>query len=171
MTTNTPSFAYMPLHECRILRVSNSPHLCELCTTLLVVAQHISLCTISSFAKRLACHEHHQVWLPMSSRSSNSAIPTFVRYVFFSSLFVLVVPLAQRIGHSSKCQSWMLALPSDPFLYISMSVSSERSRVLAALHATHLGPSRLHDKCFYMCLSRFDTKYHKLVSPKPPMVP
>nr|RRT70963.1 hypothetical protein B296_00019502 [Ensete ventricosum] len=47
MTTNTPSFAYMPLHECRILRVSNSPHLCELCTTLLVVAQHISLCTIS----------------------------------------------------------------------------------------------------------------------------
>ncbi|CAL9045200.1 unnamed protein product, partial [Musa banksii] len=31
------------------------------------------------FAKRLACLEHHQVKLSTLSRSSNSAIPTFVR--------------------------------------------------------------------------------------------
>ncbi|RWW70583.1 hypothetical protein BHE74_00021728 [Ensete ventricosum] len=33
MVTNTPSSVYKPLHEYRILRVSNFPHLCELCTT------------------------------------------------------------------------------------------------------------------------------------------
>ncbi|RWW67696.1 hypothetical protein BHE74_00024840 [Ensete ventricosum] len=46
MATNTPSSMYKPLHEYRILRVSNSPHLYELCTTLLVVAQHLTLCTV-----------------------------------------------------------------------------------------------------------------------------
>ncbi|RZS08436.1 hypothetical protein BHM03_00039431 [Ensete ventricosum] len=47
IATNTPSFAYKPLHEYRIHRVSNSPHLCELCTTLLFLMQHIPLFTIS----------------------------------------------------------------------------------------------------------------------------
>ncbi|RZR75274.1 hypothetical protein BHM03_00053494 [Ensete ventricosum] len=61
MTTNTPSSAYKPLHEYRILRVSNSPHLCELCTTLSVVGQHIPLCIISSFTKRPTSLEHRQV--------------------------------------------------------------------------------------------------------------
>ncbi|RWW71637.1 hypothetical protein BHE74_00020609 [Ensete ventricosum] len=83
MTTNIPSSAYKPLHEYRILRVSNSPHLCELCTTLLIVAQHIPLYTVSSFTKRPACLEHRQVWLLTSSRSSNSAIPIFMYYAFF----------------------------------------------------------------------------------------
>ncbi|RWW31454.1 hypothetical protein GW17_00003913 [Ensete ventricosum] len=41
MATNTPSSVYKPLHEYQIPRVSNSPHLCELCTTLSVVEQHI----------------------------------------------------------------------------------------------------------------------------------
>ncbi|RZR92341.1 hypothetical protein BHM03_00020614 [Ensete ventricosum] len=58
MATNTPSSVYKPLHEYRILRVSNSPHLCELCTTLSVVAQHLPLCTVSSFTKRPACLKH-----------------------------------------------------------------------------------------------------------------
>ncbi|RWV98554.1 hypothetical protein BHE74_00058206 [Ensete ventricosum] len=83
MATNTPSSVYKPLHDYRILRVSNSPHLCEPCTTLSVVTQHLPLCTVSSFTKHPACLEHHQVWLPTSSRSSNSAIPIFVRYAFF----------------------------------------------------------------------------------------
>ncbi|RWW45773.1 hypothetical protein BHE74_00048358 [Ensete ventricosum] len=61
MATNTPSFVYKPLHEYRILRVSNSPHLCELCTTLSVVTQHLPLCTVSSLTKHPACLEHHQV--------------------------------------------------------------------------------------------------------------
>ncbi|RWV98457.1 hypothetical protein GW17_00038693, partial [Ensete ventricosum] len=38
MDTNTPSSAYKSLHEYGILRVYNSPHLYELCTTLSVVA-------------------------------------------------------------------------------------------------------------------------------------
>ncbi|RZS19739.1 hypothetical protein BHM03_00052171 [Ensete ventricosum] len=54
MATSTPSYVYKPLHEYRILRVSNSPHLCGLCTTLSVVVQHLPLCTVSSFTKRLA---------------------------------------------------------------------------------------------------------------------
>ncbi|RRT31966.1 hypothetical protein B296_00059002 [Ensete ventricosum] len=37
-------------------------------------------------------------------------------------LLVLVVPLAQRVGHFSKCQIWMSAPLSDSFPYISMSV-------------------------------------------------
>ncbi|RWW54497.1 hypothetical protein BHE74_00038964 [Ensete ventricosum] len=96
MAANTPLSAYKPLHEYRILRVSNSSHLCELYITLSVVVQHIPLCTVSFFTKCLACLEHRQVWLPMSSRSSNSAIRIFVRYTFFvlPSLLVLVVPLA-----------------------------------------------------------------------------
>ncbi|RWW27839.1 hypothetical protein GW17_00007712 [Ensete ventricosum] len=52
--TNTPSSVYKPLHEYRILRVSNSPHLCELCTTLSVITQHLPLYTVSSFTKRPA---------------------------------------------------------------------------------------------------------------------
>ncbi|RWW46753.1 hypothetical protein BHE74_00047297, partial [Ensete ventricosum] len=54
MATNILSSVYKPLHEHRILRVSNSPHLCELCTTLSVVTQHLPLCTVSSFTKRPA---------------------------------------------------------------------------------------------------------------------
>ncbi|RWV82791.1 hypothetical protein GW17_00055675, partial [Ensete ventricosum] len=37
MGTNTMSSVYKPLDEYRSLRVSNSPHLCELCTTLTVI--------------------------------------------------------------------------------------------------------------------------------------
>ncbi|RWW29615.1 hypothetical protein GW17_00005858 [Ensete ventricosum] len=37
MATNTSSSVYERLREYRILRVSNSPHLCELCTTLSVI--------------------------------------------------------------------------------------------------------------------------------------
>ncbi|RZR85478.1 hypothetical protein BHM03_00012480 [Ensete ventricosum] len=59
MTTNTPSSAYKPLHEYRILRVSNFPHLYELCITLLVVEQHIPLYTVSSLTKCPACLENH----------------------------------------------------------------------------------------------------------------
>ncbi|RRT33945.1 hypothetical protein B296_00037793 [Ensete ventricosum] len=51
MATNTPSSVYKPLHEYRILQVSNSPHLCERCTTLSVITQHLPLCTVSSFTK------------------------------------------------------------------------------------------------------------------------
>ncbi|RRT37624.1 hypothetical protein B296_00038655 [Ensete ventricosum] len=83
IAVNTPSSAYKPLHEYQILRVSNSPHLCELCTTLSIVAEHIPLCTVSSFTKRPACLEYRQVWLPTPSHSSNSAIPTFMRYTCF----------------------------------------------------------------------------------------
>ncbi|RRT78575.1 hypothetical protein B296_00007296 [Ensete ventricosum] len=43
MAMNTPSFVYKPLHEYRILRVNNSPHFCELCTTVSVITQHIPL--------------------------------------------------------------------------------------------------------------------------------
>ncbi|RWW66190.1 hypothetical protein BHE74_00026455 [Ensete ventricosum] len=52
MAKNTPSSVYKPLHEYQILRVSNSPHLCELCTTLSVITQHLPLCTVPSFTKR-----------------------------------------------------------------------------------------------------------------------
>ncbi|RZR87288.1 hypothetical protein BHM03_00014662 [Ensete ventricosum] len=38
MGTNTLSSMYKPLHEYRSLRVSNFSHLCELCTTLSVIA-------------------------------------------------------------------------------------------------------------------------------------
>ncbi|RRT60199.1 hypothetical protein B296_00008447 [Ensete ventricosum] len=188
MIMNTSSSAYKPLHEYRVLRVNNSSHLCELCTALSIVAQHIPLCTVSSFTKRPALLEHCQVWLPTSSHNSNSTIPTFALHIL-SSLLVLVVPLAQKVGHSSECQSWMLAPLSDSFPYISMSVSPKRSRVLAALYAAQLGPSHLHSKCFCMCLSRSDIIYHELswfclsraaplhvrprrsASPKPPRVP
>ncbi|RWW34922.1 hypothetical protein BHE74_00044476 [Ensete ventricosum] len=54
MGTNTLSSVYKPLHEYRILRVSNSPHLCELCTPLAIIEQHIPLYTVSSFTKRPA---------------------------------------------------------------------------------------------------------------------
>ncbi|RWW21128.1 hypothetical protein GW17_00014738 [Ensete ventricosum] len=46
MATNTPSSVYKPLHEYGILRVSNSPHLCEFCITLSVVTQHLPLRTM-----------------------------------------------------------------------------------------------------------------------------
>ncbi|RWW84424.1 hypothetical protein BHE74_00006953 [Ensete ventricosum] len=51
MAENTPSSVYKPLHEFRILRISNFPHLYELCTTLLVIMQHLPLGTVSSFTK------------------------------------------------------------------------------------------------------------------------
>ncbi|RZR94785.1 hypothetical protein BHM03_00023534 [Ensete ventricosum] len=54
MAMNTSSSMYKPLHEYRILRVSNSPPLCKLCITLSVVMQHLPLCTVSSFTKRPA---------------------------------------------------------------------------------------------------------------------
>ncbi|RZR88938.1 hypothetical protein BHM03_00016602 [Ensete ventricosum] len=34
-----------------LLPSSHSPHLFELCTTLSVIAQHLPLCTVSSFTK------------------------------------------------------------------------------------------------------------------------
>ncbi|RWW12320.1 hypothetical protein BHE74_00025728 [Ensete ventricosum] len=58
MATNTSSSVYKPLDKYQILQVNNSPHLCELCTTLSVVAQHIPLCTVLSFTKRHACLKH-----------------------------------------------------------------------------------------------------------------
>ncbi|RRT71837.1 hypothetical protein B296_00012475 [Ensete ventricosum] len=67
MTTNTPSSMYKPLHEYRILRVSNSPHLCEFYITLSVVTQHVPLCTVSSLTKYPTYLEHYQVWLSTSS--------------------------------------------------------------------------------------------------------
>ncbi|RWV78296.1 hypothetical protein GW17_00060754 [Ensete ventricosum] len=54
MGTNTLSSVYKPLHEYRILQVSNSPHLCELCTTLTIIEQHIPLYMVLSFTKRPA---------------------------------------------------------------------------------------------------------------------
>ncbi|RWW49126.1 hypothetical protein BHE74_00044776 [Ensete ventricosum] len=54
MVMNAPSFVYKSLHEYQILRVSNSPHLYELCPTLSVVTQHLPLCMVSSFTKRPA---------------------------------------------------------------------------------------------------------------------
>ncbi|RRT72504.1 hypothetical protein B296_00034507 [Ensete ventricosum] len=98
ITTITPLSAYKPLHEYRILRVSNSPHLCELYTTISIVEQHIPLCTVLSFTKRPTCLEHRQVWLPTSSRSSSSVIPTFVRYTFFLAYLLLVNPLSANQG-------------------------------------------------------------------------
>ncbi|RZS22915.1 hypothetical protein BHM03_00055746 [Ensete ventricosum] len=53
MGTNTLSSVYKPLHEYRILQVSNSPHLCELCTTLTIIEQHIPL-----YMKDTDKHEH-----------------------------------------------------------------------------------------------------------------
>ncbi|RWW90076.1 hypothetical protein BHE74_00000782 [Ensete ventricosum] len=58
MATDTPSCVYKPLHEYQILRVSNSPHLYELCTTLSIVVQPIPLCTVSPITKSPACLEH-----------------------------------------------------------------------------------------------------------------
>ncbi|RZR75106.1 hypothetical protein BHM03_00049514 [Ensete ventricosum] len=52
MGTNTLSSVYKPLHKYRIIRVSNSPHLRELCITLMVIKQHIPLYTVLSFTKR-----------------------------------------------------------------------------------------------------------------------
>ncbi|RWV86055.1 hypothetical protein BHE74_00041281 [Ensete ventricosum] len=59
---------------------------------------HLSLST-------LLCLEHHQVWLPTSSRSSNSTISIFCVLHILLRLLVLVVPLVQRVGHSSECQT------------------------------------------------------------------
>ncbi|RWW83736.1 hypothetical protein BHE74_00007741 [Ensete ventricosum] len=50
MATNTPSSVYKPLHEYRILRVSNSPHLYELCTTLSYV-EGAAVSTMSLFTQ------------------------------------------------------------------------------------------------------------------------
>ncbi|RWW47053.1 hypothetical protein BHE74_00046996 [Ensete ventricosum] len=100
-----------------------------------------SLCNTSHFARSylspsaLICLEHHQVWLPTSIYSSNSTIPIFVRYIhILLRLLVLVVPLAQRVGHSFECQTWMLAPLSYSFPYISMYVFPKRLRVLTVLH-------------------------------------
>ncbi|RRT34397.1 hypothetical protein B296_00029427 [Ensete ventricosum] len=72
-------------------------------------------------------------------------------------MLVLVVPLAQRVGHSSECQTWMPAPMSDSFPYISMSVFPKGLHVLAVLHTAQLGPPRLYDECFCVCLSLSDT--------------
>ena len=131
MATNIPSSAYKPMHEYRILRVSNSPHLCELCTTLSVAEQLIPLCMVSSFAKRLACLEHHQVKLSTLSRNSNSAIPTFVRSRFFQAcLFswcLLREGLAIPLNVNLKCP----LVRATPFPYISMLVFPPNSRACA----------------------------------------
>ncbi|RRT40754.1 hypothetical protein B296_00047968 [Ensete ventricosum] len=152
MATNTLSSMYKPLHEYRILRASNSPHLCEFCTTLSVVTQHLPFCTVSSLTKHPACLEHHQVWLPTSSRSSNSAISIFVRYAFFFVCLSSRCLLRKGVGHSFECQTWMPAPLSDSFPYISMSVSPKRLRVLAVLNTTQLCPPRLYGECFCVCL-------------------
>nr|ABF72022.1 hypothetical protein MA4_82I11.28 [Musa acuminata] len=101
--TDSPSFAYKPLHEYLILQVSNSSHLCELCTTLKVAKQPIPPCMVLFFAKCPACLEHHQVWLPMLSYCSNSTILTFVSYVSFlvPSLLVFVVPITRKGANTS----------------------------------------------------------------------
>ncbi|RWW54665.1 hypothetical protein BHE74_00038742 [Ensete ventricosum] len=120
MATDTPLSAYKPLHEYQILRVSNSPHLYELCITLLVVVQSIPLCTVSSFTKRPACLEHCQVWLPTSSRSSNSTIPAFVRYAFFLACLSSWC-LSQR--HSSSYWStpaYRLTIDMNPLSFYLM---------------------------------------------------
>ncbi|RZS19778.1 hypothetical protein BHM03_00052217 [Ensete ventricosum] len=132
MATNTLSSVYKPLHEYRILRVSNSPHLCEFCTTLSAVTQHLSLCTVSSLTKHPACLEHHQVSLPTSSRSSNSAIPIFVRYAFFFACLSSWCLSRKGVDHSSECQTWMPASPSDSFPYTSMSVFPKRGKARTA---------------------------------------
>ncbi|RWW02960.1 hypothetical protein GW17_00033926 [Ensete ventricosum] len=54
MGMNTLSSVYKPLYEYRSLRVSNSPHLCEFCITLIVIERHIPLYMVSSFTKRSA---------------------------------------------------------------------------------------------------------------------
>ncbi|RWV84708.1 hypothetical protein GW17_00053560 [Ensete ventricosum] len=58
---------------------------------------------------------------------------------------------------------------SDSFPYISMSVSPKRLRMLAVLHTAQLGPPRLYDECFCVCLSRSDTTLSRaqLILPKP----
>ncbi|RRT42443.1 hypothetical protein B296_00007491 [Ensete ventricosum] len=47
------SLIQSPLHPSS-LQDCNSPHLCELYTTLMVIEQHILLYTVSSFTKRSA---------------------------------------------------------------------------------------------------------------------
>ncbi|RWV78467.1 hypothetical protein GW17_00060561 [Ensete ventricosum] len=51
MGMNTLSSVYKPLHKYRSLRVSNFPHLYELCTTLTVIEQHIPFYIVSSLTK------------------------------------------------------------------------------------------------------------------------
>ncbi|RRT58977.1 hypothetical protein B296_00000652 [Ensete ventricosum] len=51
------------------------------------------------------CLEHRQVWLPTLSYSSNSTIPIIYALHILLRLLVLMVPLAQRVGHSSECQA------------------------------------------------------------------
>ncbi|RWV96456.1 hypothetical protein GW17_00040826 [Ensete ventricosum] len=101
---NNPSSTHKSLHEYRILSYNNSPHLFELYTTLSVAEQPIPPYTVSSFTKHPTCLKGHQVWLPISSRSSNSAIPTSVHYIgILPSSFILMVPLTRRVDYSSEC--------------------------------------------------------------------
>ncbi|RWW10118.1 hypothetical protein GW17_00026354 [Ensete ventricosum] len=138
MATNTPSSVYKPLHEYRILRVSNSPHLCELCTILSVVAQHIPLCMVSSFTKRPACLEHRQVWLLISSCSLNSVIPTFVRYAFFLSC--LSSWCLSRKGLAIPLNANLDARSSERLLSLHLGVHFPQTIVrMAALHTVQLG--------------------------------
>ncbi|RWV83136.1 hypothetical protein GW17_00055302 [Ensete ventricosum] len=104
IATNTLSSVYKPLHECRVLRVSNFPHLCELCITLSVVMQHLIICTVSSFAKRPVCLENSQVCcqrrVVARTQPSQSLCATHS-----SSLACPHGVFAQRVGHSSECQA------------------------------------------------------------------
>ncbi|CAL9192537.1 unnamed protein product [Musa hybrid cultivar] len=121
-----------PCMSTGIFRVSNSPHLCELCTTLSVAEQLIPLCMVSSFAKRLACLEHHQVKLSTLSHSSNSAIPTFVRFKFFqASLSFLKLTVCVYFFHlkSSAADVIQQLLP----LLVRESASAEESQLLLQL--------------------------------------
>ncbi|RRT52585.1 hypothetical protein B296_00024813 [Ensete ventricosum] len=62
----------------------------------------------------------------------------------------------------------MSAPLSDFFPYISMSIFPKRLCVLAILHTAQLGPPRLYDEYFCVCLSRFDTTMSReLILPKP----
>ncbi|RWW59765.1 hypothetical protein BHE74_00033263 [Ensete ventricosum] len=103
------------------------------------------------------CLEHRQVLVANIELLLELNHPNLCALRILLRLLVLVVPLAQRVDHFSECQTWMPAPLSDSFSYISMSVSPKRLRVLAVLHTAQLGPPRLYDKCFCVCLSRFDT--------------
>ncbi|RWW55745.1 hypothetical protein BHE74_00037580 [Ensete ventricosum] len=111
MVMNTPLSAYKPLHEYRILRVSNSPHIYEFYITLSVVAQHIPLCTVSSFIKRPTYLEHRQVWLPtVGILAFHQALVRQPRDPLVVAIFTLAlhnggnlseaVDIAEKIAHS-----------------------------------------------------------------------
>lgn len=142
---DSPSSVYKSLHEYRILRVSNSHHLYELCVTLSVAKQPIPLCMVLSFTKYLAYLKYCQVWLLALSHSSNSIISTFVHYVFFptclSSWCLSLKGLAIPLNINFECSLiWVTHFPTS--LYPSL----KQLHVLVTLNAIPLGPPHLHVK-------------------------